>query len=227
MARACSICQHEQRLRINKALVKGEPLLAIARSFSVSRSALDRHRRNHLKAAIQRAAEREALDESYLLEELLELKAAAKALFGAAARDKSYAGAASALREARANIEVIGKITGSLSGDTTQVNILQLDGSEWPTLRARILDALSAFPDARDAVLLAIGGEPQASALESGEVIEAEFSTVPDQSSRGSSDSEEVEDAATVDPFDGDAEPVAGNDCNIDSKADSEGPTDV
>lgn len=56
-------------------------------------------------------------------------------------------------------VELIGKATGQIKPDpAAQVNVL-VASPEWIAARARIVTALAAFPEARRAVLEAIGGE--------------------------------------------------------------------
>lgn len=55
MAGTCSICTDTQRAAINRALVAGESLRNIAKQFSVSYSALNRHKKNHLPSTLVEA----------------------------------------------------------------------------------------------------------------------------------------------------------------------------
>ena len=173
----CSICNHAKKISINRALIKGESLRAVAGRFDVTTSSLDRHRRKCLKVQMGRAAAREALDADSLLEDLLTLRASAVSLMRKAERESSWQGATSALNAAHRVTETLAKMIGALEPDRTQVNVLQIDGGAWPELRGRILDALAEFPEARAAVLAALGGEPPR--IESGDVIEAEFEALP------------------------------------------------
>ncbi|MHA1152136.1 MAG: hypothetical protein ACTSQ7_05625, partial [Alphaproteobacteria bacterium] len=55
MPRVCTICTHKSRAKIDKTLVVGEKFRHIAAQFSVSTSALVRHRDDHLPAALVKA----------------------------------------------------------------------------------------------------------------------------------------------------------------------------
>jgi hypothetical protein len=55
MARTCTICHHHRRDTIDKALLRGEQLKAVARHYSVSDDALGRHRM-HMQMVIAKAA---------------------------------------------------------------------------------------------------------------------------------------------------------------------------
>ena len=50
MPRVCTICTHPARAAIDDGLKAGQPLRAVAGQFSLSKSALDRHRGSHLPA---------------------------------------------------------------------------------------------------------------------------------------------------------------------------------
>jgi hypothetical protein len=53
----CTVCGHGERAEIDRALVRGEALRALARRYGMSRSALLRHMRNHIPADLARVAE--------------------------------------------------------------------------------------------------------------------------------------------------------------------------
>lgn len=55
MARTCTICRHPKRAEIEKALLDGLPLRTISDQWSVSKTALLRHRKNDLPTAILKA----------------------------------------------------------------------------------------------------------------------------------------------------------------------------
>lgn len=55
MPRTCSVCGHSERPAIDRALVAGEAFRAIAKRFSVSMSAVDRHKKAHLPLTLTKA----------------------------------------------------------------------------------------------------------------------------------------------------------------------------
>ena len=88
MSRPCSACGDARRPDLDKALVSGEPCLALARKFApLSRDAIRRHR-PHVGAAIVRASERkgERREES-LLQKIAGLEADARRLGRQAEKD--------------------------------------------------------------------------------------------------------------------------------------------
>ena len=61
----CSICNHPQRVEIDKALVAGESYRAIARQYGVSREAAGRHKRNgHIAEQIAKAARKKEIKQA-------------------------------------------------------------------------------------------------------------------------------------------------------------------
>jgi len=48
MARPCSICNHTERLEIDRLLLSGEPYRNIAKRFNVSIGGISRHKENHI-----------------------------------------------------------------------------------------------------------------------------------------------------------------------------------
>ena len=48
VTRACTVCAHEQRPAIDAALVRGQPMSALAAHYSVSPDALSRHNAGHV-----------------------------------------------------------------------------------------------------------------------------------------------------------------------------------
>ncbi len=59
MARTCTICIHADKFSIDAALVGGQALRAIADQFNVSKTALGRHKDNHLPATLTLAKKEE------------------------------------------------------------------------------------------------------------------------------------------------------------------------
>jgi hypothetical protein len=54
----CTICSHEEREEIDRALVRGEGLRALARRYGASHSAMFRHKRDHIPAELALTAAR-------------------------------------------------------------------------------------------------------------------------------------------------------------------------
>lgn len=67
MARTCTICSHESRAEIEKALVRRVAFRDIARQFDVSRAAASRHAQEHLPDKLRLAEEAEQREQAQQL----------------------------------------------------------------------------------------------------------------------------------------------------------------
>jgi hypothetical protein len=76
-------------------------------------------------------------------------------ILGAAEASEQHRTALSAIREARSNLELLAKLLGELD-ERPAVNVVL--SPEWLELRAVVVGALEPHPDARGAVLRALGG---------------------------------------------------------------------
>ena len=111
VGRTCSICNHPQRSEIDKALVtRSASMRDIAGQYGVSRSALSRHKANHLPRLVQAA---EAAEEAQavtsgaaLIDELDRLLERALAILEAAEGSGQLRVALQAIREARETIKI-------------------------------------------------------------------------------------------------------------------------
>lgn len=93
-----------------------------------------------------------------LNEEVINLQERTLAILTRAEKQaKTHTRALLAIREARANLELLGKFTGKLRPDT-QVNVL-VTSPDWLAMRERIASALGPYPDARAAVMKALADE--------------------------------------------------------------------
>jgi len=141
------------------ALVNGEPFRHIAARWSVSTTALQRHKADHLPASLTKAKEAtQVANADDLLTQLGLLRSKALGLLMKAEAAGDYRAALAGIREARGCIEVMAKMMGELSDGATVVNILV--SPEWVRVQAAMLAALAPHPAARVAVadaLVAIG----------------------------------------------------------------------
>ncbi len=115
MPRRCTICTHESRADIDQALVERHPFRHIAAQFNVSTSALVRHSDDHLPASLLKAqAAREATQADALLAQVIDLRDKALGILERAEAANELQAAVSAIREARACVELLGKLAGQL-----------------------------------------------------------------------------------------------------------------
>jgi transposase-like protein len=119
----CHVCQHPDRLDIDRAIVQGSNRASISRQYGISEQSLMNHERKHLShqlaAAWQGKQEGESLD---LLREIETLLQKSKAILEKAEQDEKYALALSAIRESRGVIELMINVSFSLH----QVRMLEL-----------------------------------------------------------------------------------------------------
>jgi hypothetical protein len=154
--RSCTICTHDARAEIERALVAGETFRHIAARFDTSTGALQRHKADHLPVTLVKAQEAEEVAQADdLLSQVRGLQARALTILGKAEAAGELRTALSAIREARGNLELLAKLLGELD-ERPQVNVLV--SPEWLELRAVIVGALEPHPAARGAVLRALEG---------------------------------------------------------------------
>ncbi len=157
MPRTCTICSHKEREGIDEALVAGEPLRGISRKFFGSvkaEDALSRHRAEHLPVRLVKAQDAaEVVQAGSLLERLLELNAETRAILREARLEQDNELALKAVARVEKQIELEGKLLGELREGPT-VNLVV--NAEWLELRALIVQAVSPYPEAREAVLRAL-----------------------------------------------------------------------
>jgi hypothetical protein len=147
--RPCSVCKHPQEREIATALLAGGSCRQVAKRYEIPVSTLARHHRLHLRARIARAevaigqsarvpcepgsiegqvvAEQrwrrienfeEALD---VMREMRHLYGRTLSLLEQAEASGDSSTALRAIREARCNLELLGRLDGSLGGPATPV----------------------------------------------------------------------------------------------------------
>lgn len=156
---ACTVCTHADVDQINAMLLGKTTFAKVAVKFSLSKDAVRRHNDNHLGevlAALKESQRAEAGgDSTSALVRLEELYERTNELLEQAQHAGNGGQVLQAVREARATLESIAKITGELN-DKPQLTINLAASPEWMQLQGVLLAALSPFPDARLAVADAI-----------------------------------------------------------------------
>jgi hypothetical protein len=150
MPRTCTVCAHPDREAIDRALVACEPFRNIAERFGTSATALFRHKAEHLPAALAKAQEAaEVASADDLVAQLRGLHAKTLGILAKAEKVGELRTALAAIREARGNLELLAELLHELDR-RPQINLLL--SPEWQRVRAVLVEALLAFPDARSAV---------------------------------------------------------------------------
>jgi transposase-like protein len=156
MPRTCTICSHEDRREIDRALVERMPYRRIAPRYGVSDRSLRRHARDHLPELLAKAYEAEQSAEAdRLLTDMRRLQAKTLLILQRAEEADDLRTALAAVREARNNIALLAEMRGQLDRRPV-VNVLV--SPEWLELRALIVGALAPHPEAKAAVLVAVSG---------------------------------------------------------------------
>jgi hypothetical protein len=151
MPQSCSICIHPQRTEIEKALVAGEPLRDIAGRCPVSRSALHRHKQEHLPGHLLKAHEEESIGQAIdVVRQLKAINAACLEILQKSRADGKHSISLGAVDRIHRQIELQAKLLGELQDGGPQVNILV--APEWREVRVTVLQALQPYPEARAAV---------------------------------------------------------------------------
>jgi uncharacterized membrane protein YccC len=176
MGRPCSICTHDQRGEIDRALASGTPFRIVAGRFGTSKSAAGRHRKDHLAPHLARALEeghvtraaelvreqeaKKARDIGQALDVVRQLQAINGACLEilqksrASGKDTISLGAVDRIHR---QIELQARLLGELQDGQT-VNVLI--APEWHQVRLVVVNALRPYPDARAAVAQALSTLP-------------------------------------------------------------------
>lgn len=159
MPRTCTVCAHDQRHTIDRALLAGDSLRNIAKQFSVSSAALNRHKREHLPARMAKVAKRhEEADVRTAIDVVQQLKAingVALSVLQEARNTGDGALALQAIDRIQKQIELQAKLI-DLIGDGPTVNVMV--SPQWIQVRTLIIAALQDHPEARLAVADALQG---------------------------------------------------------------------
>lgn len=159
MPRVCTICSHYDIDKIDKQILEGISLRNIAERYSLSATSVHRHKK-HLKVNLLKANEvKEMARADTLLEQVKDLQSRALSVLYKAEESQDWRAANGAIREARACIELLGKLAGELQ-EGTKVNIIV--SAQWLELRTTIIKALESYPEAKLAITRALEDEIRA-----------------------------------------------------------------
>lgn len=157
----CRVCRHRELSSINLALARHVSVSALSRRFKISTDSLYRHARAHLPPQL-RAALIAGPDLSVDLPKLREtesqsllshLIALRQRLFNGLDVAEEYRDGSMLTRvsaQLHQNLELTAKLVGDLSTGSVTTNILIQPA--YVEMRVALVDALSGFPEARQAV---------------------------------------------------------------------------
>jgi hypothetical protein len=155
MPRKCTVCAHQKRPAIDKALVDRRAFRDIARQFKVSKDALVRHSDDHLPASLVKAHDaREAAQADALLAQIVGLRDEGLGVLEKAKEAEDLHTVLNAIKVTQGTIELLAKLAGQLR-DAPTINLVL--SAEWQAVQANVLTALDPYPDARLAVAHALG----------------------------------------------------------------------
>jgi hypothetical protein len=158
MPQKCTICSHSKRDEIDRLLVEGVSLRDAAGRYDLTKSSLDRHKNRCLAATMAKAEmaveQGEIVNGVNLIDQMRDLNRETLAILAEAKSLKDYQIALKAIARAERQIELQARLLGELQEGTT-VNILVTP--EWQAIRGRLLAALAPFPEAKLAIVEAIG----------------------------------------------------------------------
>jgi len=157
MGRSCTVCTHEERQAIDRALVsRSASYRDIAGQYSVSKTAVSRHTREHLPELLAKAHHaQEMADADEMLMDMRRLQARTLLALTRAEQARDWMPMLRAVREARENIRLLGELHGKIAtqGTTTIIN-----NPEYIEARTIIVSTLEDFPEAKRAVVSALEG---------------------------------------------------------------------
>lgn len=118
MAQLCSVCKNPQRNDIERAIVAEGGLRQIAERFNLSTSALHRHQKDHMSAALQAQSTKTAVSAKSIILDLVGDLRAMAATCKESGIGKDFLLVADRLTRAT---EVYGKLTGEINPGTTNL----------------------------------------------------------------------------------------------------------
>lgn len=136
MSHKCSICQHKNRLDIDRQLANGGALTVLARKYSLGIHSLARHRDNHLSRQLVRSVKlQEENNGMDILKDMNSLIDRTEKILSSAEEKKNSGVALKAIKELRANYELLAKVVSYLHESKSEKqsldrNIIELELQE-------------------------------------------------------------------------------------------------
>lgn len=155
MAGVCKICRHPQRAEIEAAIANGDPKHLVAKNFGLSTGGVQRHKLSCRVTALTKELARKAERIDILANLVLLADDAARAQ-QSAEREEKWGTVALLIGKRREVLDSIHEIQGpdEQSRDFTR-------DPRWIEAWNNVLGALSAYPEARAAVVRALSAAPR------------------------------------------------------------------
>lgn len=161
MSLRCSICIHDDLEAIDQAIVLGQQSYRdIARQYGVSKDAVARHKPHVSRSLSQVVAARQTAGATSAYDRLEELYTTGMRVLAAAEADGKASLQLGAIRELRATVETLAKITGELDERSTVQVLNVATAPEWVAIRAALVQVLLPYPEAAAAVAARLDGLP-------------------------------------------------------------------
>jgi hypothetical protein len=152
MPRACTVCNHPERVQIEQAIVSGIAFRRIAAQFSISATSVRRHKENCIGEAVQALqAEREVQSAWNIFTEMEWIHTETHLIYNDTRAEMDHASSLRALSESRKLIELQHELS-SQSDDDLRTAFME----QWESIRKILFDALAPFPEAKLAVARAL-----------------------------------------------------------------------
>jgi hypothetical protein len=121
----CTVCSHAKRNEIERSILDGKSERSIAKQYGLTPASVHRHKENgHIQKRIIKAKEvKEVAQADTLLDQVKDLSTRALAILSQAEGTGDLRTACSAIREVRATLELLLKVSGELKGDQPVVNV--------------------------------------------------------------------------------------------------------
>lgn len=153
MARACTICAHDNRDEIDAAHVRGDSLATVAAAFGVGKDAVRRHCKRHLSPALAAMhEEREKQDRATEEEEMRDIIASLKRVLAAAEQEGKPTNVIASAANLGQQIERLAKLTGRWRDQQPTVVVNLLNAPEIQAALAVVFAELASYPEIRERI---------------------------------------------------------------------------
>jgi len=159
MANKCSICSRDDCQQITEDILSGVTYREISEKYGCSLGAIHRHKQHSVVQPVPVLSEIDVTNQMQVMVRIAELNKRADQIYKASVKNDDRLNALRALKELRGILELYSKLTGELSTQAIHQHLHVTASPEWATLRHKILEALAPFPEARRAVIRAIGDD--------------------------------------------------------------------